>query len=146
MTRLTKDYNFGFIGDHTNVYTIVRRPLPRITKNVYTPKLTVNPLRYMYFTEPFESKFGHNKENVLLGFMYKQNCRLWLKRMMIDNIKSQTPPPYSDMYDERMTIRTHRLYELKSISNALHLPIVVLLDNNKTQHELFYYRYMKNNK
>jgi hypothetical protein len=147
--KLTTDYSFGYIGDHTKVYTIVRRPLSKTTKNIDSPKHVINPLRYLYYTEPFESKMNNLKENVLIGFKYKQDCRLWHKQIIKDNLEDSNPNTSSlpdDMFDNRLTIRLHRLYEYKVIANALHLPVVVVLDNDKTQLELYYFKYMSNNK
>jgi hypothetical protein len=127
-----------------------------------------NPLQQIYYTEPFVHRIPINTpENALLGFLTKRKCEEWIAKINHNipyaktNIHSNVGSShvsiheYNDYNDfgyqssmssrnpsfqEDLQIHEFSLNDVKTISDAMRMPLLVVVSDKDTYFELFYYR------
>lgn len=156
MIRFNNNFNFCYIKDNSQVFTICKRH-PFWREN--------NPLQQIYYTEPFVNRIPINTpENALLGFLTKRKCEEWIARINHNmsyaktginfNVGSSNVGIYdyndfgyqasttsiNPSFQEDLRIHEFSLNDVKTISDAMRMPLLVVVSDKDNYFELFYYR------
>ena len=143
MMHLANNFSYRYIKDDKNVFTICRHKANIIPQ---TNGKTVSPLRFQYYTEPFTDKKGVIN-NALFAFSTPSLCYQWCKKIdkiraiddkLIDTMELFDLPP-SSIEDSMISSIEMPLYDVKSISETLHLPLIVILSYQNEVFDVFYH-------
>lgn len=152
MMHLANNYSYRFIKDDTNIFTICRRPVSTLIPPSHVQGVPPKYYNQHFYSEAYLDKRGQ-VNNAILAFGSTDMCTMWQNkidrlgtpnaRSLLDNgldITMDLPSSLElgmDIIDTKIEVP---LYDLKTISDAMHIPLMVIidiLDNNK--YEVFYH-------
>lgn len=150
MIRLANNYSYRFIKDNVKVTTICRRKTndTLIVDFDRCNHVTMNPLRYTYYTEPVTGNDGVIR-NTLLAFQNEELCSDWLesvKKMqreqkeLIKNVDDvQLLDIYPPVFDDKILSVEFDLADIKSVSEELRVALMVVIDFKDNDYGVYYY-------
>lgn len=149
MIKLANNYSYRFIRDDVKVTTICKRKTndTLIADFDKCKHVMMNPLRYIYYTEPVVGNDGVVR-NTLLAFQNKQLCSDWLqsvKNSQQEQLKSskiedvQLLDVAPSLFDDKIVTLEFNLYDIKSVSEELRVALMVIIDIKDTDYDVYYY-------
>lgn len=142
MIKLANNYSYRFLKDNVKVTTICKRKT-NDTLIVDFDKyrhVVMNPLRYTYYTEPVVGNDGLTR-NTMLAFKDKELCSSWMenvKSIQVSQLdKDDIPPPCP--FDDKILFQEFTLSEVKSVSEELRVALMVIIDINENDYDVYYY-------
>lgn len=146
MMHLANNYSYRFIKDDTNVFTISKNPechrLPIAKKNVNKP---VRNYKHHFYSEPYMNSQGH-VNNSLLAFTSKDNCLIWQMKIKRMNkiFAGNTSHQFEELDKSDEILSSHAilevsLYDIKVISDAMQMPLIVILDSKDEQYDVYFH-------
>lgn len=149
MIKLANNYSYRFIRDDVKVTTICKRKTndTLIADFDKCKHVMMNPLRYIYYTEPVVGNDGVVR-NTLLAFQKKQLCSDWLqsvKNSQQEQLKSskiedvQLLDVAPSLFDDKIVTLEFNLYDIKSVSEELRVALMVIIDIKDTDYDVYYY-------
>lgn len=139
MLNLASNYSYKFIKDDVPVYMLTKRPARQ-----YTPTHQMH-----FYTEPYLSRDNQDIRNALIGFVDEKQCSIWhekMSRLERRLGRSATAPATHDrierpfMYEPTL-IHKMKLSEAKHISDTIRMPMMIVMDENGGNFDVFYYRH-----
>ncbi len=142
MIKLANNYSYRFLKDNVKVTTICKRKT-NDTLIVDFDKynhVIMNPLRYTYYTEPVVGNDGLIR-NTMLAFRDKELCSSWMengKNIQLSQLdKDDIPPP--SPFNDKILFQEFTLSDVKSVSEELRLALMVVIDINENDYDVYYY-------
>jgi hypothetical protein len=147
MIKLANNYSYRFMKDNVKVTTICKKKTndTLIVDFERYSHVIMNPLRYVYYTEPVVGNDGITR-NTLLAFKNTELCSSWMENVKmsqvskldtINNVMDDIPPPTT--FDDKIIFQEFSLYEVKSVSEELRLALMVVININNTDYDVYYY-------
>lgn len=118
MIRLANNYSYRYLRDDAKVFAICKRNASGNAANTF---------RNSFYSEPYISTDSQVIRNALLAFTSYDNCVPWM-----NNLNFQKEPV-------DVTVVEFDLSYIKGVSDMLHMPLVVVLDVQSNEYEIFYY-------
>ena len=144
MLNLASNYSYKFIKDDVSVYMLTKRPSKQ-----YVPSHSM-----CYYTEPFLSRDNQDIRNAIIGFVDERQCSVWYDKMRklesgfgrpavkMSNAEPVESPDhvYGPFMHEPTHMHSIKLSEAKHISDTMRMPLMIVMDENGGNFDVFYYR------
>lgn len=152
MMHLANNYTYRYIKDDTSVYAICRS----ITGQTHLPGAVhgiTPPIRNYtkaFYSEPFMNSNGH-VNNAVFAFIGHDVCRMWDDKLqrngilsigMLQDLEDIDRPAVNDQHPNNCAstnILEVSLHELKIITDAMQMPLMVVLEAQNDKYEVFYH-------
>lgn len=123
MIRLANNYSYRFLKDDTKVFAIC--------KNNNIPNVVLgdqnNKFRNTFYSEPYISSDAKVIRNAVVAFTSYDLCVPWMNNLTFQ--KEQVD----------VTVAEFDLSYIKDVTDMLHMPLIVILDDQDDKYEIFYY-------